>query len=147
LAVDTLLPLVAESERDGWQFVRRLTDELRSGANRFDRPGESLLVAEVGGVVVGVCGLNADPYAGESSDGRVRRLYVLSAHRGEGVGERLVRAVIAAAAKRFRQLRVRTANPQAGRLYERLGFVPVTDEVDCTHILKLAETEPGSYGR
>jgi hypothetical protein len=34
--------LAAESEREGYRFVRRLIDERRRGANRADRPGEVL---------------------------------------------------------------------------------------------------------
>src|SRR4029077_6614438 len=78
---EALAPLVAESERDGWQFVRRLADEWTSGANRFDKPDEALFIASVDSVIVGVCGLNADPYASDESVGRVRHLYVLRAYR------------------------------------------------------------------
>ncbi len=142
LPPDALAPLVAESEQAGWRFVRRLADDLRLGANRFDLQGECLFVALASGTVVGVCGLNRDPYLADSSVGRVRRLYVLAAHRGSGVGRRLVQAVVSAATGQFRRLRVRTENPQAGRLYERLGFVPVAREADCTHALDLAPAEP-----
>jgi hypothetical protein len=65
LPADAFSPLVAESERDGWRFVRRLVDEWVAGTNRFDRPGEVLLAACVDKALVGVCGLNADPYAGD----------------------------------------------------------------------------------
>ena len=74
-------PLIAESESHGLRFVRRLVDEWTSGTNRFDRPGESLFVARIAGEAVGVCGLNADPYAAAPGIARVRHLYVLSAHR------------------------------------------------------------------
>jgi GNAT superfamily N-acetyltransferase len=115
-----------------------LTDEWTSGANRFDKPDEALFVASVHGVVVGVCGLNVDPYGGDESVGRVRRLYVLRAYRGRGVGRRLVQAVVSAAAiRRFRMLRVRTENPEAARLYERLGFRQVAGIADCTQALDL----------
>jgi GNAT superfamily N-acetyltransferase len=137
LPPDALAPLVAESEREGWRFVCRLADEWAAGTNRFDRPGEALFVARAGGSIIGVCGLNADPYTAEEATGRVRRLYVLRAYRGRGVGRKLVRAVMAAAAGRFRRLRVRTESPEAGRLYERLGFEPVAGDADCTHSLEL----------
>jgi hypothetical protein len=52
------------------------------------------------------------------------------------VGRHLVRVVVAAAAGSFCSLRVRTENPGAGRLYERLGFTPV-EGPDCTHLLRL----------
>src|SRR5689334_25434208 len=85
-------PLVAEGEREGWRFVRRLADEWAAGTNRFDRPGEALFAAWSGDALVGVCGLNADPYVADQLVGRVRRLYVLRAFRGRGVGKRLVGA-------------------------------------------------------
>lgn len=137
LPADSLAPLIAESEREGWKFVRRLSDEWVSGVNRFDRLGEKLFVARREGMIVGVCGLNADPYSNDESIGRVRRLYVLPVHRGQGIGQMLVQAVIHAASGRFKLLRLRTNNPDAGRLYERLGFQAVQGFVDCTHTLEL----------
>jgi GNAT superfamily N-acetyltransferase len=137
LAPDALAVLIAESEREGWRFVRRLADEWADGTNGFDRPGEALFVARLEGSLIGVCGLNADPYTADETTGRVRRLYVLRAHRGRGVGRLLVRAVLAAATGRFQRLRVRTESAEAGRLYQRLGFQPVAGVADCTHTLEL----------
>jgi hypothetical protein len=71
---DRVAELVAESERHGLRFIRRLSEEWTSGANRFDRPSEALFVARVGERVVGVCGLNVDPYTAEPRVGRVRHL-------------------------------------------------------------------------
>ena len=133
--------LVIESEREGWFFVRRLAEEWLSGANRFQRPGERLYLAHFGNLVVGVCGLNIDPYAADPSVGRVRRLFVTSEHRGKRIGCRLVRSVLAAAHGKFRLLRVRTENPVAGHLYERLGFQLVIGATDCTHMLALQFAE------
>lgn len=140
LPADAFAPLLAESEREGWQFVRKLMGEWASGANRFDRPGEMLLGAWADGVLAGVCGLNIDPYAGDPSIGRVRRLYILGPYRGRGVGRMLVEAVVEAARSSFRTLRVRTECPIAGRLYLRLGFLPVVDSADCTYTLDLASS-------
>src|SRR5207249_6785208 len=81
--------LVAESERLGLRLVRRLADEWATGANRFDRPGEILFGAFIDGRLVGVGGLNIDPYAGDERVGRLRHLYVLSAFRRMGVGRQL----------------------------------------------------------
>ncbi len=71
-------PLAEEAEAEGWQFVRRLAEEWYDGTNRFDRPGETLFGAWAAGTLVGVCGLNVDPYVGDPSVGRVRRLFVTS---------------------------------------------------------------------
>ena len=141
LSPEVLAPLIAESEHEGWRFVRRMADEWAVGTNRFDRPGEALFIARLGRSIIGICGLNADPYTVDAATGRVRRLYVLRAYRRRGVGRQLVRAVIAAATGRFQRLRVRTERPEAGLLYERLGFKPVTGEADCTHTLELIRPE------
>jgi GNAT superfamily N-acetyltransferase len=137
---DTLGALIAESERFGLSFVRKLADEWTSGTNRFDGPGELLIVARRANELVGVCGLNIDPYAGGLGVGRVRHLYVLSAHRHGGVGEQLVRAIVEAARDRFHTLRLRTFNPAAARLYERMGFERRSDVPDCTHVMDLEAT-------
>jgi GNAT superfamily N-acetyltransferase len=100
-----LEPLVVESERDALRFLRRLLDEWASGRNRFDRPGEALFGARLDRGLVGVCGLNLDPYAASPAVGRVRHLYVLTTHRRRGVGRRLVEGIVLAAAGRFDTLR------------------------------------------
>ena len=108
-------------------------DEWADGSNRFDRPGEALFGAWVGGRLVGVCGLNVDPYAGDDRVGRVRHLYVLRDCRRLGAGRELVEQVLAAARGRFGVLRLSTNNPAAARLYEGLGFRPVSER-HCTHV-------------
>jgi len=137
LAPATFDPLVAESERAGYRFVRRLVEEWSSGANRFDRPGESLFVARMGERVIGVCGLNVDPYTAAEDVGRVRHLYVLSAYRRTGVGRLLVARVMEAARGRFDMLRLSTQNPAAAQLYERLGFDRRAGAADHTHLMVL----------
>src|SRR5882762_6981156 len=137
LQPERLAPLIAESERHGLRFVRRLANEWASGVNRFDRPGEALFVARSSTDVVGVCGLNIDPYAAQPKVGRVRHLYVLSAHRRRGIGEQLVTRIIETARGRFERLRLSTSNPEAARLYERLGFHPRADGAHCTHALEM----------
>lgn len=128
--------LLAESEQLGLSLVRRLVDEWATGTNRFDRPGEILLAARVNGRLVGVCGLNVDPYAGDERIGRLRHLYVLVAFRRHGVGGQLVTRVVQAAHGRFEDVRLRTNNPAAARLYEALGFHRDVGQGDCTHVIR-----------
>jgi GNAT superfamily N-acetyltransferase len=137
-----LTTLLADDEHAGTRFVRRLVDEWASGANRFDRPGEALFGAWVGEHLVGVCGLNVDPYAAAARVGRVRRLYVLSGSRRLGVGRHLVMEVITAARGRFDSLRLRTTNPVAARLYEAIGFRPAGGAADHTHVMELETPRP-----
>jgi GNAT superfamily N-acetyltransferase len=134
---DRLAELVADSEYDGYRFVRRLVAEWENGANRFERPGEVLLGAVRGCQIVGVCGLNVDPYAAMPEIGRVRHLYVLAAHRRTGIGSKLVATVVKKARATFTRLRLRTGTPEAARFYEGLGFRRAAGEADCTHVLEM----------
>jgi len=137
LPADRVAPLITDSEQASLGFVRRLAEEWASGLNCFDRPGEALFGAGLDGLLGGVCGLTVDPYAGDPRVGRVRHLYVLTAHRGLGVGGQLVGAVVAAAHGPFTTLRLSTANPAAARLYESLGFRRHAGDAHCTHLREL----------
>jgi ribosomal protein S18 acetylase RimI-like enzyme len=136
LQEDTLKHLLFASEAEGFKFVRRVIDQWRSRANRFDDPGEWLVTARVEGAVVGICGLMLDPYVQATGVGRLRNLYVLPEFRRAGIGEALCREVVRLAAARFRTLRLRAGTPQASRLYDRLGFTPVRGVADCTHSME-----------
>ncbi|WP_206922936.1 GNAT family N-acetyltransferase [Alicyclobacillus suci] len=131
-----MYPLVLESEKEGFRFVRRLYDEYVNGANRFDRDGEALFVAHTG-QIAGICGLNQDPYSLLASVGRVRRLYVHPDLRKFGVGRRLVSGVILEAKRFYATLTLRTDNPVADQFYRGLGFSTVHVPENATHRLSL----------
>lgn len=135
----TLEELRAESSREGYRFVERLCEEWVSGANRFSGPGEALFFAVAGGQVVGVCGLNCDPYVRDPHVGRVRRLYVSRAHRRSGVGGALLEAVVAYARCHFKVLRVRTE--AASKFYAAHGFRCISSEPETTHVLELTHDD------
>ncbi|MBW4464542.1 MAG: GNAT family N-acetyltransferase [Pegethrix bostrychoides GSE-TBD4-15B] len=78
--------LAEESLSQGFRFVERLVREYRSGLNCFDQPGELLITASVQGAIVGIGGLNQDPYFNHPKVGRLRHLYVESGWRKRGVG-------------------------------------------------------------
>ena len=137
LLSESIDAMVAESEQAGYWFMRRLAEEWASGANRFDSAGEAFFAALIGGRVIGVCGLNVDPYTEAQGVGRVRHLYVLSAYRRLGVGRQLVGRVMEAARGRFDILRLSTQNPAAAQLYERVGFHRCVGAADCTHLMEL----------
>jgi GNAT superfamily N-acetyltransferase len=121
-----------------------LCEEWISGANRFSAPGEALFLAIADGQVVGVCGLNCDPYAHDPRIGRVRRLYISQAHRRSGVGRALLKAVVAHARHHFSLLRVRTE--EAGNFYTAHGFRCIASEADTTHILELTSAATNARG-
>ena len=142
--------LVAESLGAGFELLERLWRDWQSGTNRFERPGEALVAARAAGRIIATCGLNIDPYADDSSVGRVRRLYVAPRHRRRGIRRRLVTAVCAQARKEFRELRVRTGRAGADAFYEAMGFTRTNGVAHCTHALALRETAqpagPNAHG-
>jgi GNAT superfamily N-acetyltransferase len=136
LALDRFAEMLAESEASGYRFLRRVVDEWESGANRFSRPGEALLVAEMSGRWVGVCGLSIDPYLEDRRVGRIRNVYVLAEYRRNGVGRRLVEEAVNRARGQFDKLRLRGEEEGPARLYESLGFRRCRGIPSCTHILE-----------
>jgi ribosomal protein S18 acetylase RimI-like enzyme len=137
LRPDQIGELVTESEQAGLRLVRRLSDDWISGGNRFERTGEALFAAVRAHRIVGVCGLNIDPYSTSVDVGRVRHLYVLIASRKQGIGSRLVIEVTAAARGTFNRLQLRTDDPTAAGLYERHGFRRCETDPSATHVLDL----------
>jgi GNAT superfamily N-acetyltransferase len=135
LELHALQELRAESLREGHKFIERLCEEWASGKNRFSARGEALFLAFADGRAIGVCGLNCDPYAGVPQIGRVRRLYVMRAHRRVGVGRALLVDVIAFARCHYRRLRVRT--DAANDFYIAQGFRRIATDAETTHVLEL----------
>lgn len=129
--------LVEASLDEGFAFVARLREGWTAGDNRFDETGEALFEARADGDLVGICGLNRDPYGSDSELGRVRHLYVHPAWRARGVGRNLVTAVLTAARGHFRRVRLRTETEDASRFYDSLGFTRVENEPDATHGMAL----------
>jgi len=114
--------LVDEAQREGFEFVQRTIDDWDSGTNRFSRIGEGLWGLVSGTELVGIGGLNVDPYVKNADTGRVRHLYIRKAYRRKGCATLLMRTIIGRAELYFRTLRLFTANPAAGAFYEQLGF-------------------------
>lgn len=135
----TVLPpdlgeLVQQSEAEGFAFVRRLESEWNNDSNHFDRVGEFLLAAYLNNKVVGICGLNIDPYVTDPHIARLRHLYVSPAHRSDGLGSILVRQCLENLNPTFKKLRLRVPDRATGKFYEKLGFVAI-DDATATHVI------------
>jgi GNAT superfamily N-acetyltransferase len=131
--------LVGESIAAGFALVQRLVAEWDSGANHFDKPGEALFLARRAGRVLGVCGLNIDPYAARPDVGRVRHLYVSADHRRHGIGRALVDRVVAEARKSFVTLTLRTNTDEGAAFYAAIGLRPTSTLPSSTHYLDLRD--------
>jgi GNAT superfamily N-acetyltransferase len=128
-----LAGLAADAAADGRGMVLRLIAEWSDGSNRFDRHGECAYVALDKGRVVAVCGLNIDPYAGDRSVGRVRRLYIATFHRRHRAATAIMEVLVDDARGHFRSLHVRTDDTGASAFYESIGFTRVVGDPNCTH--------------
>ena len=114
--------LADESQRQGHQFIQRTISDWNNGENTFSGDGEKLwgLVSET--KLIGIGGLNRDPYTEDLNVGRVRHLYILSAHRRKGYATLLMNTIIDKGRHHFNSLRLFTDNPAASEFYGTLGF-------------------------
>lgn len=140
LPVEDVTRLVRESEEQGFDFLDRLIDNYENGSNRFDQPGEGLFGVYDGETLIAIGGLNCDPFLFDPFVGRVRRVYVASAYRRQGVGKMLLEAIISAAKGHFKLLTLRADTPDAAALYEGLGFQTEPRIENATHHLQLTPT-------
>jgi GNAT superfamily N-acetyltransferase len=127
--------LLSESEREGFAFLRRFVKNWQVGENRFDKSDESLFLAVEEGDVIGIGGLNIDPYAEDSQVGRVRHVYVASHFRRRGIGQKMVEQIINQAKQYYRELRLMTDTPEGAIFYESIGFVRLENKSDSSHVM------------
>lgn len=141
LELESINHLAEESLSQGFWFIERLIRDYSSGWNRFDQPGEILLIGSVQGSVVGIGGLNRDPYFNDPKVGRVRHLYVELVWRRHGVGRLLVTQLIQEAIQHYHLLTLRTDTPAADEFYQKLGFKTYPSWEHTTHHLQLSQIE------
>lgn len=125
--------LAQRARAEDFRAIDRLVAEFESGANTFAGSGEALFCAYGDQQLIGCCGLNIDPYAGDPKVGRVRRLFVDREQRRSGVGRALVAAIEECAAGTFSVLQLFTTSRAAGRFYEALGYQAITDRDHVSH--------------
>ncbi|HSF83720.1 MAG TPA: GNAT family N-acetyltransferase [Anaerolineales bacterium] len=123
------------ANREGFKALQRLRDDWQAGVNRFSALGEAFYVARCDGALVGVCGLNCDPFAEDPRVGRLRRMYVHPQFRRMGIGRQLVLRAIEDGRGHFHTLRLRTVDEGASAFYKALGFDPVEGMEAATHQL------------
>jgi len=114
-----------ELARTGWSDAQKqafLTSQLALQSRHYAQtyPGAARGIVLRDNVAAGRLYLFAS-----ADDLRIVDISLLPVHRGQGIGAGLIRAVMAMAAKDGRgvSLQVGTFNPDAHRLYDRLGFV------------------------
>jgi GNAT superfamily N-acetyltransferase len=137
LTLEMLRPLLDESLGEGYEFVDRLWREYEAGVNRFDGVGEALLGVFEDNRLIAIGGLHQDLYLADDSIGRIRHVYVLNAYRGQGVGRRLMAALIDAAQSHYHTLTLRTMTSDAAAFYSAIGFEPSPRLENASHWMAL----------
>lgn len=138
LPADLHVDLIPASTREGFTPVQWLREQWEDGTNRFSEPGEAFYVVRIDGRLVGVCGLNLDPYDKKSAAGRLRRLYVLPDFRRKGIGRQLVLRVLEGARGHFDVVNLRTFDDDSSAFFEAIGFIQVEDIENVTHRKEIA---------
>jgi GNAT superfamily N-acetyltransferase len=128
------IALKTESLTHHFNMLRRLEESWLRGENQFNAPGEKLLGAFLNGRLVGICGLNRDPFSQLPRAGRIRHLYISKAWRRAGIGKQLLTTVMADASIWFDFLNTHAPQTAHG-FYQKMGFVPVIGETRVTHRL------------
>ncbi|KAA2240325.1 GNAT family N-acetyltransferase [Chitinophaga agrisoli] len=136
--------MINESKHLGYNFLQRTIDDWNTGANKFNKPGENLWGLFLKKDLIGIGGLNIDPYALLPKVGRVRHLYVREALRRAGYATLIMNKIIDEASHSFTVLRLFTDNPTAASFYEKLGFKQ-TGEYKASHFLTLPVHKPDRY--
>ncbi len=105
----------------------RLAADFESGVQRFDRDGEALLAALVGGELAGVGGLTFEPTPTDEPALRMRRLYVRKAHRRAGVAQTIATALVQEGFGHAALITVHAGNPGAAAFWLAQDFTAVSD--------------------
>ena len=140
LTFEELEPLLKESLFEGYSFIQKLWDGYQAGTNRFSSPGAALLGVYLDGHLIGIGGVQADPYLKRPEIGRLRHVYILRDYRRQGIGKRLVEALIRMASERFDLLTLRTLTAEAGAFYRALGFETAIVP-EASHVMRLKRTQ------
>jgi GNAT superfamily N-acetyltransferase len=133
LSLNDLQPLLQEAEAEGFRFLKRLRDDWASGANRFDRDGESLYGYYVDRRLVAIGGITRQ----SPGCGRLRRFYVAKDFRRRGVGRVLVSHILAHATQFFDEAVLHTETASADAFYRATGFSRLAESNDITHRMEL----------
>ncbi len=93
--------LVQESKEEGFNFLKKLINEYENKLNTFNKTGECLYGIFQGEKLIGIGGLNEDPYTENNKIGRLRRFYISKDYRRIGLGKSLLNKLLSHAEKEF----------------------------------------------
>ncbi|PHG12075.1 GNAT family N-acetyltransferase [Bacillus toyonensis] len=129
--------LVQDSKEGGFNFLIKLINEYENKINVFNKTGECLYGIFQGEKLIGIGGLNEDPYTENNKIGRVRRFYIAKEYRRKGLGRLLLVRILSDAKKYFNIVVLNTDTEQGDKFYTSGGFVKAKKYVRASHYLNL----------
>ncbi|HGH7182063.1 GNAT family N-acetyltransferase [Bacillus cereus] len=115
--------LVQESKDEGFNFLLKLINEYENEINTFNKTVECLYGIFQGEKLIGIGGLNVDPYTENNKIGRLRRFYISKDYRRTGLGNLLLNRLLSHAEKYFQIVVLHTDTKQGNAFYLANGFV------------------------
>lgn len=115
--------LVQESKEEGFNFLKNLINEYENELNTFNKSGECLYGIFQEERLIGIGGLNEDPYTENNKIGRLRRFYIAKDYRRIGLGKLLLNQLLSHAEKYFKVVVLHTDTKQGDVFYTANGFV------------------------
>ncbi|PEY25750.1 GNAT family N-acetyltransferase [Bacillus anthracis] len=115
--------LVQESKEEGFNFLIKLISEYENKINTFNKTGECLYGIFQGKKLIGIVGLNEDPYTENNKIGRLRRFYIAKDYCRIGLGKLLLNQLLSHAEKYFKVVVLHTDTKQGDAFYNANGFV------------------------
>jgi GNAT superfamily N-acetyltransferase len=114
--------LRAEAKAEGWTHIERLALDWAIGTVRFEKDGEALFAAFIGGELAGMGGMTVDPIDPTAS--RMRKFFVRRDFREQGVARALAGALMQESAHARRGMTLRADETETPGFWEALGFRP-----------------------
>ncbi|MBO1625650.1 GNAT family N-acetyltransferase [Bacillus arachidis] len=136
LQVD-IIHLIEESRKEGFNFLLKLINEYKNKTNTFSKRGECLYGIFQGDALIGIGGINQDPYAKVKAIGRLRRFYISKECRRKGLGNLLLKRILSDAKEHFQIVVLYTDTKQASQFYISNGFMKSERYQGSTHYLRL----------
>ncbi|MRR42303.1 GNAT family N-acetyltransferase [Bacillus anthracis] len=115
--------LVQERKDEGFYFLIKIISEYEKKINTCNKTGECLYGIFQGEKLIGIGGLNADPYTENNKIGRLRRFYIAKDYRRIGLGKLLLNKLLSHAEKYFKVVVLHTDTKQGDVFYTANGFV------------------------
>ncbi|HDR7618957.1 GNAT family N-acetyltransferase [Bacillus mycoides] len=129
--------LVQESKEEGFNFLLKLKNEYESKRNTFSKTGECLYGIFREDTLIGIGGLNQDPYTKNNKIGRLRRFYIAKDYRRKGLGKLLLGRILSDAKIYFTIVVLHTDTEQGDQFYISSGFAKGKMYVGTSHYLNL----------